>query len=239
VAGMPEIGLDLGRYLAAIADARYAIVKVPSHFPALNLGEDLDILAPGKESVVQPLLAAAAPDVEAGCVARVGYDPAGAYVHLDILKDDVLQLRFDVASRLASFGSYRIAPGYAERIVGSASRREVRIGERLVVVRTAAEIDELVIRYLEYHELFSARPDEIKHLEYVLRAVEDHAARERFLDRLHENISLPRHPAVPAQRPWIGLSASIARGRSSAGRWHRRLERRARQGLLQLWARLL
>lgn len=194
---MTEIGFDLARYLSSIRECGYAIVKLPPHFPGLAMGEDLDIVAADKERVVAALLAAARQDVEAGFVARVSYGPERAYVHFDLVKDDELHLRFDVASRLSSFGAYRIRSGYTERIVDGATRKEVAIGGTTVPVWVAGETDELVVRYLEYHELFSSRPDKIKHLDYVMRAVEAEPARRAFLDRLHENIVLASDSSAP------------------------------------------
>ena len=192
---MPEIGLDLGRYLGAIADCRYAIVKLPAHFPALHVGEDLDIVAVDKEQVVRKLLLAARQDIEAGFRARVTYGPEGAYIHTDILDADAVHLRFDVASTLPSFGSYRVRDAYTERILEAAGRRDVAIRGATVPIRVAGELDELVVRYLEYYELFSSRPDKVKHLEYVLQAVDEEPERKRFLDRLHANIVLPADEA--------------------------------------------
>ena len=188
---MPEIGLDLGRYLSAIAGCRYAIVKLPAHFPAIHVGEDLDIVAVDKETVVRKLLTAAQQDLESGFRARVTYGPARAYIHADILDPDEVHLRFDVASALPSFGSYRVRDAYAERILEAADRKDVVIGGATVPIWVAGELDELVVRYLEYYELFSSRPDKVKHLDYILQSVEAAPERKRFFERLHANIVLP------------------------------------------------
>lgn len=208
---MAEIGFDLARYLGAIRDCEYAIVKLPPHFPALATGEDLDLVAVEKERVVAALIAAARQDVEAGFVARVSYGPDRSFIHLDLVKDEDLHLRFDVASRLSSFGTYRVRSTYTDRIVEGATRSDVVIGGTTVPVRVAGEIDELVVRYLEYHELFSSRPDKVKHLDYVLRAVESEPERRSFFARLHENIVLPRDEPVVASRSLLRRAAGRAR----------------------------
>jgi hypothetical protein len=235
---MPEIDLDLVPYLSGISACEYVFIKLPRPFLRLHLGEDLDIVAVDKEHVVERLLVAAKDDLESGMVVRVTYGPEHSYVHVDLLRDDLLQMRFDVASKLASFGSYRIKDVYAERMLAAAGRSEVTIRGVTVPIRVADELDELVVRYLEYHELFGTRPDKVKHLEYVMAALETSPRCRAFFGRLHENIELPTAPPgiAPHRRERTSLfrlvPTAIRAGRT-VRRYARGLARRVRAARLR------
>jgi hypothetical protein len=57
-------------------------------------------------------------------------------------------------------------------------------------VYVPSEIDDLLLRYIEYLEWYQRRPDKIKHLDYILERISSEQDKLIFINKLHNYTKL-------------------------------------------------
>ena len=71
-------------------------------------------------------------------------------------------------------------------------------------VRVPSQLDENIIRYIEYHEYYAQRPDKIKHIDYIQQSIKDSNINTNdFFDKLYYYTEIP-----PTIQENINLSKS-------------------------------
>jgi hypothetical protein len=92
---------------------------------------------------------------------------------------------------------HRLLPDY-EQIKIKPSLFDVVIESGVVIkrdeclIKVPSQIDESVLRYIEYQEYFASRPDKIKHIHHILANLRDSEEKmTQFLSRIHHFIQSP------------------------------------------------
>ncbi len=200
-----ERRLDLAAFFSRVKTDPYVVVRGdPDSLPNYVPGSDLDIFCYDKEAFGRQVLAFANPYVErTGCEVRVRDNASMKQTHIDLLWDGNLELRFDLYGEFPAYRRCNINPALFLSVIEHAESREVKIEGASLSIRVPGAVDDLLLRYVEYIEYYDERPDKLRHLDYILAAVERlPEARIGFLEKLHRYTSLPTStPYVPLGDP--------------------------------------
>jgi hypothetical protein len=192
--------LDLAEFFARVEDLPYAVVRgKPEDLLHYLPGSDIDFFCYDKEAFGRQVLAFANPYLECGYEVRVQDTELGDQTHIDLLRGNALELRFDLYGKLPPYRRFSINPALFLSVIEHADMLEVPHGQEIVGIQVPNQVDDLLLRYLEYIEYYEQRPDKVKHLDYILTAIDKlPEARIGFLEKLHRYTSLPEcTPYVP------------------------------------------
>lgn len=192
--------LDLAEFFARVEDLPYAVVRgTPEDLLHYLPGSDIDIFCYDKVAFGRQVLAFVNPYLELGYEVRVQETEIGDQTQIDLLRGNALELRFDLYGTLPSYRRFRINPALFFSVIEHAEMLEVPHGQEIVAIQVPNQVDDLLLRYFEYIEYYEQRPDKVKHLDYILTAVDKlPEARIGFLEKLHRYTSLPEcTPYVP------------------------------------------
>lgn len=174
--------IDLSYFFKQIEDESYAIVKLSAEFPKYIAGSDIDIFCFSAERITKKILSAGNKYCHEGYEITVVDNDEKIYV--DFLLNNKIDFRFDLYKKLPHFEHLHIKPALFESIIEN--RVSKGINENEMKIYIPQEIDELIIRYIEYHEWYEKRPDKIKHIDYIIEATNfDENIKAQFLNKLH------------------------------------------------------
>lgn len=109
-----------------------------------------------------------------------------AQTHFDILKDKKLEIKLDLYEAMPGYKKSSIKPGLFNSVIENSVLNPKGIC-------TPNEIDDVLLRYLEYVEYYELRPDKIKHLHYIEARLKDRPnLYSEFFKRLHYYTDLPK-----------------------------------------------
>lgn len=181
--------LDLDRFFYAVRDEVYVIVKL-GDFPNYYPGSDIDIFCYDKEKLANVILQIANDYIVQGFTVSVGYKGED-HAYIDFFLADKLDFRFDLYQSLPDYQRVHVRSHYIYSVVENAQPVPRCYNGMNYSIYVPSDIDECLLRYLEYIEWYELRPDKIKHLEYIMRAIADNQERIGFLDKLHLYTELP------------------------------------------------
>jgi hypothetical protein len=198
--------LNLKDFFQQISNTPYVIVRgLPDGILDYRQGSDIDIFCYDKDFLGQELLKFSNDYVRDGFhleVDNVNYD----HTHVDFVRDGKLELRFDLYGELPKYKKSNVNNCLFFSIIENAQTVEASFRNDTVSIQIPSEIDDLLLRYLEYIEYYEQRPDKVKHLDYILQKVENLPDRRiGFLDKLHCYTDLPKcsayaPPHMPPQK---------------------------------------
>lgn len=190
---MPDINRIKKLYLVSVFQKLrsddYCIVKIPDSFPDYDIGSDLDIFCLDMELVAKKILSVVHTAVDQNTEVQVTTRPGQMYI--DLLCDGRIHFRFDLYGELPHYSNVHVKKYLFFNIVEDC--REITVGRGELTVKVPSEVDEALLRYIEYHEWYAQRPDKIKHIEYLQRQIEsDRIDLKKMLKKLHYYTALPR-----------------------------------------------
>lgn len=176
----------------------YAVMRsLPSGAP--EPGSDIDLLCADRSALGKQLLRNCRALIEQGYTVRLRDLPETDQAHIDILRDGEIALRLDLHEGLGAYRRVPIKDAYAQRVLRRRDWVTINCPQGELQLPVPEPTDNLVLRYLEYHEWFDARPDKIKHAEHIAdQFTHDPESARRFYDRLMQATS--RRPNPPALR---------------------------------------
>lgn len=194
----PLFTIDLTSIFVQTQSHDYAVMKtLPEGQPAL--GSDIDILCADKAALGKQFLRNCQPLIMDGYTVRLRDLPETDQAHLDIMRGDTIVLRLDLHEGLGAYQHIPIKETYTQRLLERREWSDVPYPSGALRLAVPDEIDNLVLRYLEYHEWFDRRPDKIKHADHIAQALADHPEKAKaFYDRLMQATS--QRPTGPALR---------------------------------------
>ena len=199
--------LDLLAFFKSLSGIPHCVVKMSSSFPRYRQGEDIDIFCYSVSDLTAKILAWAKGYVQEGYSVKVSNVHKKKHVHVDLYLESALEFRFDLYGELPVFQKLSVKPALFESVIehavcvsfaGESGGGEVPVPSR---------VDDLLIRYLEFMEWYDARPDKIKHLDFIMNSG-DEPTREKLLQKLHHYTKLP--PIfVPHECPFCRLTGRL------------------------------
>jgi len=176
----------------------YVVIKsLPDGEP--EFGSDIDILCADKTELGKLFLKNCRPYLSEGCEIRLREIPETDQTHLDILRDTKIVLRLDLHEGLGAYQRVPVKETYSQRLLNRRTWAEVNCPSGILKLAVPDDVDNLVLRYLDYHEWFEGRPDKIKHADHIADQFANNSTVAKiFYDRLLQATS--KRPTQPALR---------------------------------------
>ncbi|MHC1588269.1 MAG: hypothetical protein ACXQS1_00455, partial [Methermicoccaceae archaeon] len=186
--------LCLDDFFSRLSEHRYLIIKKSESFPNYYRGSDVDIYCDEPVELAKSILLAGKEYVlSENLEIEVTNDDDCNHVYIDLYADNELEFRFDIYGRLPDLKNLSLKPElFSEIIENRVPVYRVHEGKEYPIY-VPSEIDDFLLRYIEYLEWYERRPDKIKHLDYVLDHVSDEG-RSELIDKLHRYTKLQRAP---------------------------------------------
>jgi hypothetical protein len=180
--------INILKLFKLLNDESYCLIKQSEIFPEYVVGSDFDIFCYDAISVSEKIVSFCNQYISK--TVSVTITKNDYKVVVDIMENDLIHLRFDLYRRLPNFKQVSIRQSFFSSVIENCQTK--KIGKDLIFV--PSDIDEAILRYLEYHEWFAKRPDKIKHVEvikqYILEKKIDELA---FINKVHYYLKLPNN----------------------------------------------
>ena len=182
-----DIHTIISNVFYCLKDQKYAIIKF-SGFSHIASGDDIDILCNNKHKISRLIISNLRELVEQGNEIRVTEKD---HIHIDIIKNEKIYLRFDLTDNFDSFRKITIHRSFAKDLLNRIVCVENKFNGKPYPVFIAKEEYDLVVRYLEFLEHYDDRPDKIKHYDFILNVLSENHTKASFLKILGEIIVEP------------------------------------------------
>lgn len=184
---MSDIKIDLKPLFKKLEKKVYCIIKLPNEFPDYKIGSDLDIFCYDIEDVSRIILGYLQNYISNEL--KIKFSNMGNQIYIDILDNDRIHFRFDLYGALPTYKNILIKEAFFSSVIENSESIE----KSGCSVKVPCEIDENILRYIEYQEWYSERPDKIKHIEYLESKIKSSEININILlDKLHYYIELPK-----------------------------------------------
>jgi len=183
--------LDLLKFFQLIENESYVIIKPSTLLPDYEIGSDIDIFCYQPSQLIEKVTSFLALYVDSNSTVNV--NDGAEKAHVDYLVDGKIHFRFDLYKQLPTYKNIHLKPAFFSSVIESSQARELTEKEPSVIVKVPSEVDDLILRYVEYHEYYALRPDKIKHIEYIQNKISDDKNElTQMLDKLHYYTAFPQ-----------------------------------------------
>ena len=184
---MSNIKVDLKPLFEKLETKSYSVIKLPSEFPDYKIGSDLDIFCYDVEDISRVVLAylqeIISKDLSVKIINR------RTQIYIDLMYKDKIHFRFDLYGTLPTYKNILIKEAFFSSVIENSQTIE----ENGCKVKVPSQIDESILRYIEYQEWYGQRPDKIKHIKYLEEKIKNSEIDiNRLLDKLHYYTELPQ-----------------------------------------------
>lgn len=185
---MPDIKIDLKPLFEKLESKQYCVIKLPSEFPEYKLGSDIDIFCYDIEDISRIFLGFLVQDlIVQDLIVKV--INRTTHIYIDIMDNEKIHLRFDLYGALPTYKNILLKEAFFSSVIENAQTIE----QNGYKVKVPSQIDENIIRYIEYQEWYGQRPDKIKHIEYIEERIINFGIDiNQLLDKLHYYTELPK-----------------------------------------------
>ncbi len=178
--------LDLKEIFKKLEIKNYTIIKLPEIFPNYDIGSDLDIFCYDVQDMSKTILANIQKYISKDI--KIEITDKTTQIYIDIIKENKVHFRFDLYGALPRYKNISIKEAFFSSIIENA--KDKKIDE--VTIKIPCDIDENILRYIEYQEWYAGRPDKIKHIEYIEKQIElKNIDLNQILNKLHYYTTLP------------------------------------------------
>ena len=178
--------ISLDQVFDGISSFSYVVMKtLPDAEPVK--GSDIDILCEDQIALGRVLIRNCRPLIDLGYTIRVRQLAEQNQTHIDLMCDEQIMLRLDLHQDLSGYPGLSVRETFAGSLLSRREWAEVETGSGSLRLAVPEKTDNLVLRYLEYHAFFAARPDKVKHADAVAEQIAlNHELQRAFFDRLAE-----------------------------------------------------
>lgn len=179
--------LDLSKIFRKLEDKSYCIIKLPDIFPSYSIGSDLDIFCYDIQEVSQIIVSSIQEYITKNVTVELIDNKT--HIYIDVIQNDKIHFRFDLYGALPLYNNVSIKDAFFSSVVENT--KIVSLDD--LNIKVPSDIDEAILRYIEYHEWYVKRPDKIKHIQYLEDKIEkNEISINKMFDKLHYYISIPR-----------------------------------------------
>ncbi len=187
--------VNLQRLFNSLTTENYCLVKISKIFPLYNIGSDLDIYCINIKELTNQITQFLNENIIEEKLIIVEKKHNQTYI--DLFIDEELNLRFDLYDALPEYRNILLKPCFFSSVI----EKSVYLEIEKTSIKVPCKAHDCMIRYLEYHEWFSERPDKIKHIEYILDFLEkDSIKKQNFFELLHYYIEIPKPITMPEKK---------------------------------------
>lgn len=189
--------LDLSKIFKKLEYENYCIIKLPESFPLYEVGSDLDIFCYDVKSFSKIILSNIQ-ELDATKV-KIKIKTTETQTYIDIIDNKKIHFRFDLYGVLPFYKNINIKNAF----FGSVIEHSKRIKIANLNIAIPSNIDDAILRYIEYQEWYSQRPDKIKHIKYIKDKMQSNDIDlNKMFDRLHYYTSIPDSITQPSPTKW-------------------------------------
>jgi len=190
--------LDLNKFFLHVQDEEYAVIKLNDNFPNYYGGGDIDIFCASGDEFARKILEVGNEYVAQGFVIDTDCSKDNK-INIDFYVNDKLDFRFDIYKALPAYEHMQMKQWFFYSVIDRRKAMKRKYDEKEYRVYIPDEIDDLILRYIEYCEWHERRPDKIGHLAFVQNALSSEVKRNRFFDRLYLYAALPESAGINSE----------------------------------------
>lgn len=183
--------LNLREFFFAVRKNEYVIIKMSKKFPNYYKRSDIDVLCNDVKEFIESILEVGNKYLSQGFIIEVINNEDNVHTFVDFYIDGDLDFRFDLYSAMPLLNSIKMKPSYFYSVIDRRRSFLIDFNGEKYPIYIPSEIDEIILRYLDYMELYEKRPDKIKHIDYIRDKITDEKIRKSFFDRLHIYAEFP------------------------------------------------
>lgn len=172
--------IKLSKIFENLNHTEYVIIKYPENLDKYDRGSDLDILCRNLNEATELIIKGVTKQISE--TEKIKVTNIHGHRHIDVTRNNKIEIRFDLCSKLPLYNEVKLKESYFEAIIERRIFYTPNNSDHSFYVPSL--IDESIMRYIEYNEYFSKRPDKIKHIDYILNNLSDKNKKE-MLNRLH------------------------------------------------------
>lgn len=186
---MSNLLLDFKVFFESIKRLPYCVIKLDPYFPSYKKGQDIDILCRDIHEMSSYVLSFLSSYIKNQDSIEV--NKLKKSIHIDLICDDTIHFRFDLIQELYGYKSLSLKKSFTDVVIESSMEKNVKD----FIIRVPNQVDDSILRYIEYIEYISERPDKIKHVHHILSRLKNNSINENlFYDRFHHFVSIPLKP---------------------------------------------
>jgi|688.fasta_scaffold84277_3 hypothetical protein len=178
--------LNFKDFFNKIVDHKYCVVKLSPIFPLYHPGQDIDIFCRDIERLSREAIGFLQNYVDENYFIRV--IKRNNCHQVDLMKKNTIHFRFDFINAIPRFKQVKIKSSLLDVVIESSKEKIIEDFK----LKIPNQIDECILRYIEYVEYFAIHPDKIKHVDYINSFFESKPEDKKFFfDRLNHFTCLP------------------------------------------------
>ena len=176
------------KILSLLKNDSYCLIKKSTIFPEYEEGSDFDIFCYDAVSLSEKIISFFNDHVSKKL--SIVVSKSDYKIVVDVMENDSIHLRFDLYRKIPVFKEVNIKQGFFSSVIEN--KKKIKINEHTVFV--PSDIDDAIIRYIEYHEWFAKRPDKIKHIDIIEKGIREKKIDEVVLiEKIHFYLKLPNN----------------------------------------------
>lgn len=177
---------DILKIFESVEDETYCLIKRSNIFPDYKIGSDFDIFCYNALSFSEKISGYFNQHINKKI--SLNLNKYENKIVVDVIQENKINLRFDIYFKLPNFKNINVRDALFSSIIEN--NQKITFGDLKIPV--PSYLDDAIIRYLEYHEWFSIRPDKIKHVNIIEEyCVEKKIDKVLFLNKLHYYLKFP------------------------------------------------
>jgi len=181
--------LNLNEFFYNLKDEVYIVAKLSENFPDYHAGDDIDIFCYSLKKVATQILGLGNKLTKKGYIVKVTKRLNQYYI--DFYFNDSLEFRFDLYQKFPEYKKINIKEALFYSIIENATSVTHYHKGNPYPLFIPSQIDDLLLRYIEYIEWYETRPDKIKHADYISKKIKSDETRINILDKLHAYTDIP------------------------------------------------
>ena len=180
---------SLSDCIKAIKDIDYCIIKYRGKLTNYEVGNDIDIFTTQHQNLINILNEKLNSFVSNGGVIKV--TDYKEKIHFDLFDEGNFYFRFDICVKPPRYLNLSIKESFFYSCIFNSEEKEIQGSN----IKIPNKFDDLILRYIEFLDLYNTRPDKISHVNYINKIIQhSDIDKELFDKRLFEILSIKLDP---------------------------------------------
>jgi hypothetical protein len=176
---------SLSDCIKAIKDIDYCIIKYRGKLTDYEVGNDIDIFTTQHQNLIYILNEKLISFVSNGGIIKV--TDYKEKIHFDLFDNGNFYFRFDICVKPPKYSNLLIKDSFFYSCIFNSEEKETQESN----IKIPNKFDDLILRYIEFLDLYNTRPDKISHVDYINEIIQQSNIDKGLFDkRLFEILSI-------------------------------------------------